>query len=400
MSFLLLDPALLYWYYETYEHFRVTNIFNDTGKKPDCTRQDITPETPTSVIDDGLLYLKPSILLGFDSRNGPNPFWGVRYESNGVLRNMPTKIFKSCFNVSDINAIAKVTYHVSDVTKFQAYLPANESLILQIDVNITNNEYHQVYTYNIFRFTPNPYELWERLELETPSGVYCPNRTTGRLVPVNIMDRMILNAESSVPAFGDSIYSSHNLYDQEYQYARFDVWFPDPFGRSSWYYGTEIHDYGVGLVYQFNHMNRQCKVSDISSNTFDATPVDGNPNAYEMGSAQHLFLMDDINYQYTGEKPCRDRVWCDVWIGEHVYGNGTVDHREWYLAKRINDVQITSWIPIKLILKRYVSGTLNYSFEMSKSNDLIRERYFLNFSSKMFSIIVQIHEGSIKSITH
>lgn len=336
----------------------------------------ITPESPTSVIDDGLLYIKPSIALGFDPQNKRNPSWGVRYDSNGVLRNMPTKIFKSCFNITDINATAKVTYQVSDVTKFQAYLPANESLILQIDVNITNNQFQQVYTYNVFRFTPSPYELFERLELETPSGVYCPNRTTGKLVPVNAFDRMILNAEASVPTFSNSIYSSHNLYDQEHQYARFDFWYPDPFGRSSWYYGTEIHDYAVGLVYQFTHTNRQCKVENISLNTFDATPVDGNPNAYEMNSAQHLFLMDDMTYQYTGEKICRDRVWCDVWIGEYRYSNNTVDHREWYLAKTINDIPITSWTPIKLIVKRYVSGTLNYTFETSKPIDLIRSKYF------------------------
>lgn len=398
---LFLDPAFLYWYYDTNEYLRAT-VSLDSNIKPECLKREITPESQTSIIDDQNLYLKPSIILGFDPRNHRNPHWGVRFESNGVLRNIPTKIFKSCFNITDINATAKVTYHVSDVTKFQAYLPANESLILQFDVNITNGQIPQVYTYNVFRFTSNPYQLWERQELETPSGVYCRNRTSTLPVPTNLPDRFILNGESAVPTFNSSIYSSHNFYDDQFQYARFDVWFPDPFRRSSWFYATEIHDYAVGLIYQFNHRTRQCLVNDIASDTFDSVPVDGNPNAFQMGSVEHLFLMDDINYQYTGEKLCRDRVWCNVWIGENQYRNGTVDHREWYWATRVNDIPISSTIPIKLIVKRYEGTILNYTYEMSKSKFIhSRKRNIFDFSfSKMFTIIVLIQQVSSRSIIH
>jgi hypothetical protein len=344
----------------------------DEQRKPDCTRQVINPDTQTSIIEEGTLFLKPSIILGFNPRNDRNPLWGIRYESNGILRDIPTNIFKSCFYINDINATAKVTYHVSDVTKFQAYLPANESLILQLDVNITNGERQQVYTYNVFRYISNPNEIWERQELETPSGVYCQNRTSEKPVPINIPDRIISNSESSLPTLNNSIFSSHNYFDNEYQFSRFDVWFPDPQGESDWFHGTEMHDFAVGLSYRFNHANRQCTVRDIGGDTFDAVPVDGNPNLFQMSSSQHLFLMDDITYQYTGEKPCRDRVWCNVWIGENYYRNHTVDHREWYWATRINNIEISPWIPIKLIGKRYVSGVLNYTFETSKENQFIK----------------------------
>lgn len=338
----------------------------DEERSPDCVRQVITQDSQTSIFEENTLFLKPSIILGFNSRNDRNPLWGIRYDSDGNLRDIPTKIFKSCFNITDINATAKVTYHVSDATKFQAYLPANESLILRLDVNITNGAIQRVYTYNVFRYIPHPYQTWEQLELETPSGVYCQNRTSLVPVPINIPDRIISNSESSLPTFNNSLFSSHNYFDNEYQYSRFDVWFADPSGESDWFHAGELHDFGAGLSYQFNYGTRQCLVRDIGANTFDAVPVDGNPNLFQMSTAQHLFGMDDMTYQYTGERPCRDRVWCNVWIGENRYRNGTVDHREWYWATKMNGVDISPWIPIKMIGKRYISGVLNFTFETSK----------------------------------
>jgi hypothetical protein len=339
---------------------------DDEQQKPDCVRQVITLDSQTSIFEENTLFLKPSIILGFNPRNERNLFWGIRYDSDGNMRDIPTKIFKSCFNISDINATAKVTYHVSDVTKFQAYLPANESLILRLDVNITNGESQRAYTYNVFRYISNPNQIWEQQELETPSGVYCQNRTSVLSVPANIPDRVISNSESSLPTFNNSIYSSHNFFDNENQFSRFEVWLPDPQGESDWFHGAEIHDFGVGLTYQYNYATRQCVVRDIGGDTFDAVPVDGNPNLFQMSTAQHLFLMDDITYQYTGEKSCRDRVRCNVWIGENQYRNHTVDHREWYWANKINNVELKPWVPMKLIGKRYVSGVLNYTFETSK----------------------------------
>ena len=151
---------------------------DDEQRQPDCVRQVITLDSKTSIFEENTLFLKPSIILGFNPRNERNLLWGIRYDSDGNMRDIPTKIFKSCFNISDINATAKVTYHVSDVTKFQAYLPANESLILRLDVNITNGESQRAYTYNVFRYISNPNQIWEQQELETPSGVYCQNRTS------------------------------------------------------------------------------------------------------------------------------------------------------------------------------------------------------------------------------
>ena len=344
-----------------------SSLEDDQPGKPNCHTHPIHPDLVTSVIDEEIPYLKPSILLGFDPRNQPNPEWGIRYDSDGLLRNIPTHIFKSCFNVSDLNATVQVTYHVSDVTKFQAYLPANESLILQLDVNIsTSSSNHQKYTYNVFRYTPNPSGRRERQALETPSGVYCSNRTKGKDLPSDIPDRVSSNAELFLPEFNKTILSFHNLYDTEYLFTRSDIWMADRFGGSDWQHYTEIHDYGVGLSYQYNYNTRRCRVSDINANTSDAVSVDGSPNLYQMGTSQHLFLMDDITYQYTGEKRCRDRVRCDVWIGEKNITNETADHREWYWATRFNDEILQRSIPMKLVVKRYISGVLNWTSEMSK----------------------------------
>jgi hypothetical protein len=97
-----------------------------------------------------------------------------------------------------------------------------------------------------------------------------------------------------------------------------------------------------------------------------ATPTEGDPNLLQMGDPQHLFLLDDITYQYTGEKQCRDRVRCDVWIGENRYANNTVVHREWYWAIRVNNIPLVQSIPMKFISKTYISGNLNFTFETSK----------------------------------
>jgi len=330
-------------------------------------RQLINSDTQTSVIERDTLYLKPSVILGFDPRNQVDPDWGIRYESDGFLRDIPTNIFKSCFYVRDINATVKVTYHVANATNFITYSPLNESLILQFDVNMTaipGGE--RVYTYNVFRYIPNPSRREERQALETPSGVYCLNRTSEKPVPANIPDRISTNAEAYLPAFNKSVFSSHNLYDTEWQFSRFEAWYPDRSGGFEWIHRTEMNDFGVGLSYHYNHYNRQCRVNDINVNTSLATPTDGDPTLLQMGDPQHLFLLDDITYQYTGEKRCRDRVWCDVWIGENRYPNNTVEHREWYWAIRVNNNPLAQSLPMKFIAKRYISGNLNFTFETSK----------------------------------
>lgn len=139
------------------------------------------------------------------------------------------------------------------------------------------------------------------------------------------------------------------------------------FGASDWIHRTEMNDFGVGLSYHYDHSTRRCTVNDINLNTSYASPVDGNPGFIQMGNPQHIFLMDDITYQYTGQKRCRDRVLCNVWIGENHFPNNTVEHREWYWAVEVNNRSLSQWIPMKLVAKQYdANKNLTFSFEMSK----------------------------------
>ena len=48
----------------------------DEERSPDCVRQVITPDSQTSIFEENTLFLKPSIILGFNSRNDRNPLWG------------------------------------------------------------------------------------------------------------------------------------------------------------------------------------------------------------------------------------------------------------------------------------------------------------------------------------
>jgi len=364
-----INPFSFYWNYQTNEHFDILTAIEGNRPVVKCLRTPIGPDSQTSVIRVDTLLLKPSALLGYDARNQLNPNWGLNADSDGDLRGIPVKKFKSCFFASDIRATVAATYYVSDVTKFQAYLPSNQSIILQIDVAIKSQMgKRESYSYNFFRYIPNPSRFEERQALETPAGVYCANRTSTLNVPSNIPGRASSNIESYVPPFNNSIVSSHSLYDTEFQFSRFDAWFPDPSGGPNWYHLTEIHDFAIGLSYGFNHTNRQCLVRDISPNGNDAVTVDGSPNLIQMGDPQHLFLMDDISFQYTGEKRCRDRVWCHVWIGEKPMPNNTVQHLEWYWASSVNGEPLTQWIPMKLIIKSQYIDIPIFTFELTIFN--------------------------------
>jgi hypothetical protein len=108
----------------------------------------------------------------------------------------------------------------------------------------------------------------------------------------------------------------------------------------------------------------------------DAVAVDGQPNLVQMGDPAHAFLMDDIEYQYTGEKRCRDRVWCHVWIGEKATpDNKGFEHREWYWASNVNGEPLQPWVPMKLVLNRLdnnrtLLGTADFHFYNYRRNPL------------------------------
>ncbi|CAF3966179.1 unnamed protein product [Rotaria sp. Silwood2] len=364
-------PAKFYWNFITNEQFEVFTVIVNQQPIPLCARQVIGDNSQTSVIAPNSLIVKPSILLGYDPRNQNNNIWGNEYIGDEELRGIPTNKFRSCFYISDIQATVDATYYASDVTKFQAYLPANESIILKIDVQIKNNSgYQDTYTYNVFRYTPNPSRQEEHQALETPAGVYCQNRTSTLAVPQNIPERVSVNSEVFIPLANKSIFSTSNLYDTRFQFSGFNVWYPDPFGGPRWSHYAEIHDFATGLNYQYNYTTRQCSVLDISTGGNDAVVVDGKPNLVQMGSAQHLFLMDDITYQYTGEKQCRDRVWCYVWIGEKSSSNNIYEHREWYWASSINGEPLQESFPMKMVLKNYVNGSLISEIETTLFNYL------------------------------
>ncbi|CAF3164963.1 unnamed protein product [Rotaria socialis] len=362
-------PINFYWNFGTNEQFETLTLIANQQAVQKCFRQELTGTSQTSVIAQKTLYVKPSILLGFGPRNEENTQWGNRYVGDTDLRGIPANKFIACFDVPDIEATVSATYYVSDVTKFQAYLRSNQSIILQIDVEIRNRNGRQDrYTYNVFRYVPNPSRREERQALETPSGVYCAGRTSTMDTPSNIPERLSSNSEAFMPQLNSSILSAHGLYDTEFRLTRFDVWFPDPFGGPQWLHYSEIHDFATGLNYQYNYTNHQCNVRPLTPGANDSVPVDGKPDLIQMGSPQHFFLLDDITYQYTGEKRCRDNIWCNVWIGEKSVGNKTIEHREWYWAANINGEVVKEPFPVKFLLRTSVDEIPTFTMETTIFN--------------------------------
>ena len=359
--------ARFYWSFATREQFTVVTAIVDKQAIPVCLRKELDDNSQTSVIQPDTLFVKPSILLGYNERNQPNPNWGTRFVNSTILRGIATNVFQSCFYVSNIGATVSATYYASDPLLFQPNARGNHSILLQMDVKVKSQAGRQEeFQYIVFRYLPNPRRREERQALETPTGLYCPNRTSTLDLPEDLPERVSVNGEANLPSAGGSIFSTHTLYDTEFQFTRVDFWFADPKGSLAWGHFTEIHDFGTGLSYQYDHSNRQCTVRNISTGLNDAEPVDGKPNLVEMVTPQHLFLLDDVSYQYTGEKRCRDRVWCHVWIAEKSMPGDQVEHREWYWAASINDEPLIQWIPIKLITKTYVAGNLTSTMESSE----------------------------------
>jgi hypothetical protein len=358
-----------YWNFDTNEQFGILNAVIDNVVVPECARTVITPDSQTSVLQPNSLYLKPSILLGFGPRNEVNANWAPVYDGEHHLRGIHVLRFTACFFVNDIRATVNVTYDVSDPERFFSYAAPNETLVLRMEVLIKSQAGRtETYRYNVFHFTHNPRPREERQALETPQGVYCPGRTEGKPVPANIPDRVSANAETFVREANASIISTHNLYDTEFQFTRSDVWYPDRNGGSAWQHRTEIHDFATGLSYRYNHTSRQCRVRDIRQGFDGVAPDEEHPDLIQINDPQHFFLMDDIQYQYTGEKRCRDRVWCDVWIGEKQMPNFTVQHREWYWAKSINGQPLPQLIPAKLVLKTIYRAVPIHVYELNMFN--------------------------------
>lgn len=238
----------------------------------------------TSTIQPGTLVLKPSVLLGYDARNQRNPDWGLSQIDDSSVRGIPTNVFRSCFYLQDIQASVSATYQISDVTRAQVYLATNQSTILEINVEVvTQSGQRESYTYNVFRYTPNPNQRELQQAVETPAGVYCLNRISTLAVPSNIPERFSINSEAFVSTVDNSIFSANEIFDKAVQFTRSELWAADSSGLSMTHF-TEIHDFGTGLRYRYNHQNRHCQVDDIVPVGGDVSTVDGRPNLVQMVS--------------------------------------------------------------------------------------------------------------------
>ncbi|CAF1014057.1 unnamed protein product [Didymodactylos carnosus] len=336
-------PFSHYYNFETNEYFTVSTLILDGAPVPLCLKSVIDNQFPTSNVSGTVL--KPSILLGYDSKNKINPAWATRFVGETILRGIPVDIFIACFYVQDIQTTVEATYYYSNVTKFHGYLGRNTPILLQIDVKTVAFGKQESYQYNIFRYTPYPRPNQEIRALETPTGYFCKNRNSTKPLPSDLPERLSVNSETQVPQLNNTILSGHELFDKQAEFVRLDLFF----GRLGHF--TEIHDYRTGLSYRYEHMTQRCTVNDINGQ-FDGVQVEGQPNIVRMRDGLEFFLLDNTTFHYTGVRHCRERVNCHVWIGEKALdGNrkGT-QHREWYWAFEMNGVELRNLIPIKFIM--------------------------------------------------
>lgn len=330
---------------------------------PNCIRKMISVNTSTSILDSTNI-IKPSVLLGFDGRNKPNPNFGTKYVGHSFARHVPVNIFDGCFYLPEAQLTVAATYYMSDNAQFQGLDPTNQSFPLRIEVRMKSRAMgsEATYVYNIFRYENNPRKGHERQTLETPAGVYCSNRTSSISLPTSMPESFSFNIELLDTNNPLTIISSRNLYDTSLHFVRFDVW-----SENVLYY-TALLDYATGLYYHFEPAARHCVVSDIIATDVGAVPVDGRPELIQMIDGFHLFLMSDIVYQYTGSRRCRDHVLCHVWLAQSPVANETdIEHREWYWAYQFNGQVLEKWVPVKFVTYRIDSrGKRRNSTEISE----------------------------------
>ncbi|CAF0807859.1 unnamed protein product [Didymodactylos carnosus] len=330
-----------YYDFRTNEYLAIGSFVLNNVSTPVCARYIITNQFTTSNVSRSVL--KPSILLGYSSNNLLNNVFGARYRGETIIRGIPASIFESCFYVTDIQATVNAIYYFNNPEKFLA--SSHQPELLKVDVRSrTLSGEEQSYSYNIFRYVPYPNKNEQIQSLETPTGVYCPNRTNTKALPEHLPSRLSINAEISLPRlYNSSLLTTFELIDEQLQFVRLDVYINNVDFR-------EIHDYSTGLSYRYLPQTQQCSVSEISESSGDATLVD--QTHIRMKSVYEFFQLADnhTQFQYIGVRWCRDRVRCHVWIGQKQAENKQIEQYEWYWAMEFNGQQLSEMIPVKLLI--------------------------------------------------
>ncbi|CAF4068948.1 unnamed protein product [Rotaria sp. Silwood2] len=335
-----------YWYFDTNEQFEILHLITDGQTSPACLRQVIGPLATTSTIRL-TPFIKPSVLLGYNARDEINLNFGTKFIRASQLSFMPVNIFESCFYLNDLRITVAVTYHMTDIEKFPSFGYMNDSVPLRIEVRtkstLADNE--ETYFYNIFRFLSNLTAEQQQQALSIPAGIFCLNQTNTKPAPSNLSDKISMNGEIQILSGEEfAIESVDTIYDRPFQFAQFKVW------SNNSAQTIELHDFATGLIYRYFTSTQQCNVWRINSSMSDALPIPNQSHFFQMAQPLHLFLLDDMNFQYTGSRECHRQMRCHVWIGEKPLSSGTgFERREWYWAYEFNNRTIEPWIPVRLV---------------------------------------------------
>ena len=288
--------------------------------------------------NDVLPYLtgqivKPSILLGFTGRNNYNSAFYTRYLGIETVREgIRAKKFQSCFFIEQEQVTINATYYIGDSPPDQSALNVPVDFV-QIDVRSNNLPY----TYNILRYVSNP-----SLTIETPSNVYCPNRTNTKPFPQNLPPRLSLHSEIYTLKNNDTpsrVESYNRLIDETLLFERIDYTMnklPSAFIPSGL-----LLDYSSDLNYLYAHESQECMIRNATSHAMGTT----NEILFQFGD-----MNNTIQFQYTGITHCnRPHLRCHRWIGQQEFGVFKKQY-EWYWSAKYNDIDLQELIPIQVYL--------------------------------------------------
>ena len=320
----------------TYYDFE-TNEVLIINRELKCERTAIQPNEYLSFIASQIV--KPSVLFGFDGRNNVNNAFYTRYIGRATIRDgITTKVFQSCFYLAEEKLTINATYYLSE-PRPQSKTVNSATDFVQVDI-LSNN---YPYTYNIVRFVPNP-----SLTINTPTGVYCPNRTNTKKLPENLPSHLSFHAEAyslKTSNTNGRIESLDRLLDEKLQFERTDyilgkvITPPPP--------STAFIDYATNLSYLYTRDTQQCAVMNITRPSMEST----SEILFQIGAND-----DSTGLQYTGITDCgRENVQCHRWIIERDL-NTIVQQYEWYWSARYNQLDLQDSIPIKMNVKTMYKG--------------------------------------------
>ncbi|XP_041360235.1 uncharacterized protein LOC121376435 [Gigantopelta aegis] len=293
-----------------------TNQSYHINNNAKCTVMNISTDDDAVLLGNGFGSMKHGFstqsMLRFAQR------YGEQYIGKTTVRGIKVDHWRSCLNWTSFSDIFTLDYYFTDSN----WTTLDTSLQIPVRAEIKGEQYapngsvyysfHHIYEYVSFLASiEDPYIF------ETPPGVGCPNRKSGRSMPK--LKPQYQYREEVVDQSGAMLIQTDIWYDYGYKLVRYDYRPVEP-GYPFWTQNplSRIQDYNTGASYVIDHVFGNCTIEPIANSTWDAIHTASSKQALTLRNPEQLFYLDNT-FAYAGQRPTRG-ILCDVYAS---FKNGT-----------------------------------------------------------------------------